>query len=74
MEKAPIIRAPATFNSAHIMTAGFGLIALVVTAVAIALGPSVQPFTNTTPKSNMSATYAHGCALHNVKKSLIVIF
>ena len=60
---------PTTFNNAHMIKATFGLIALVVTAVAMEFGPSVHPFTKTTPKLIISAIYAHGCALQSVKNS-----
>ena len=65
--------APAALSIAHMIVATFGLNALVVTAVAIELGPSVQPLTKTTPKLMMRATYAHGWALHSWKNSEIVI-
>ena len=50
LENAPMTNTPAAFSKAHMRTAGLGLIALVVTAVAIELGPSVHPLTKTTPK------------------------
>jgi hypothetical protein len=45
-----INRAPRKFRTTAIFTAVEGVITLVDTAVAIALGASVQPLTNMTPK------------------------
>ena len=42
-----------------------GFNVLVVTTVAIALGPSVQPLIKTTPKFKSRAIIAHGCWPNN---------
>lgn len=65
---APIINTPIRFPIAHNATACLGFKALVVMEVAIALGPSVHPFMNTSPYVSKMATIAQGYLPNKVKK------
>ena len=54
---------PRKLNSAAMRIAAFGGIHLVTTQVAMALGASVQPFTNITPSVRVTAIKSNGLAV-----------
>ena len=65
-----ITSTPKKLNTADISTAALGVMARVATTVAMALGASVQPFTNTTPKVSRTVTSKtglfHTCVIKDI--------
>ena len=70
VETSDTSKSPRKLNTAAMMMACRGFMARVETAVAMALGASVQPFTSTTPSVSATVTARTGFAASCARNSL----